>query len=232
MTIIWTHQGDGVENTLQAFANAWSKGITHFETDIQATKDGYLVLSHDRSINRLTGHKLNIQDLTLQELQSHRIYDYTEWTLLADLLASFPDAKISIDMKSNNTLSPLVTTLRNRSNNDNLVIGSFNSKRVRIFRTELPQIHTALTFAEILQLRTIGKLHSHSPKNLLAMIPAKYAGIKVISDQFLQNITELKIPWHVWTVNSAAEMKLLNQLGATGIITDDVDSALYVLGNN
>jgi glycerophosphoryl diester phosphodiesterase len=232
MTIIWTHQGDGVENTLQAFANAWSKGITHFETDIQATKDGYLVLSHDRSINRLTGHKLNIQDLTLQELQSHRIYDYTEWTLLADLLASFPDAKISIDMKSNNTLSPLVTTLRNRSNNDNLVIGSFNSKRVRIFRTELPQIHTALTFAEILQLRTIGKLHSHSPKNLLAMIPAKYAGIKVISDQFLQNITELKIPWHVWTVNSAAEMKLLNQLGATGIITDDVDSALYVLRNN
>jgi glycerophosphoryl diester phosphodiesterase len=232
MTIIWTHQGDGVENTLQAFANAWAKGITHFETDIQATKDGYLVLSHDRSIKRLTGHKLNIQDLTLQELQSHRIYNHTEWTLLADLLASFPDAKISIDMKSSNTLSPLVTTLRNRSNNDNLVIGSFNSKRVRIFRTELPQIHTALTFAEILQLRTIGKLHSHSPKNLLAMIPAKYAGIKVISDQFLQNITELKIPWHVWTVNSAAEMKLLNQLGATGIITDDVDSALYVLRNN
>lgn len=64
------------------------------------------------------------------------------------------------------------------------------------------------------------------------MIPAKYAGIKVISDQFLQKIAELKIPWHVWTVNSAAEMKLLKQLGASGIITDDVDSALYVLGNN
>lgn len=232
MTIIWTHQGDGVENTLQAFANAWSKGITHFETDIQATRDGYLVLSHDRSIKRLTGYKLNIPDLTLQELQSHRINNQIKWTLLADLLASFPDAQISIDMKSSNTLAPLISTLRNRSNNDNLVVGSFNSKRVKIFRSELPQIHTALTFAEVLQLRTIGKLQSHSPKNLLAMIPAKYAGIKVISDQFLQILAELSIPWHVWTVNSAEEMKLLKQLGASGIITDDVDRALYVLANN
>ena len=232
MTIIWTHQGDGIENTLQAFTNAWSKGITHFETDVQATKDGYLVLSHDRSIKRLTGHNLKIPNLTLQELQSHRINNQFEWTLLADLLASYPDARISIDMKSSNTLEPLISTLRNRSNNANLVIGSFRSKRVKIFRTELPQIHTAMTFEETLQLRTFGKLISHSPKNLLAMIPAKYAGIKVISDQFRQIIAELEIPWHVWTVNSISEMKILKQLGATGIITDDVDSALYVLGNN
>ncbi len=232
MTIIWTHQGDGIENTLPAFASAWSKGITHFETDIQATKDGVLVLSHDLSIKRLTGYNLPISELTLDELQRYKIHGEFQWTLLAELLASFPSASISIDMKSKNTLQPLVANLTGRSNLENLVVGSFNQQRIKNFRRELPGITTAMSVDEVLRLKISGELSKHSPKNLFAMIPSRYSGMQVITAKFAASLQELGIPWHVWTVNSLPEMQYLKDLGATGVITDDVELALRALNHS
>lgn len=61
------------------------------------------------------------------------------------------------------------------------------------------------------------------------MIPSRYSGMRVITAKFAANLQELGIPWHVWTVNSLAEMQYLKDLGATGVITDDVELALRAL---
>ena len=64
---IWTHRGNpGAENALSGFQLAWKNGINHFETDLQITKDGILVLSHDPDLLRLTGNSHQIIDLTLE----------------------------------------------------------------------------------------------------------------------------------------------------------------------
>lgn len=71
--ILAAHRGDRAnypENTLAAFRSALALGADMIETDIRMTKDGHLVLIHDRSTLRTTGVDLFVDELTLEELQA------------------------------------------------------------------------------------------------------------------------------------------------------------------
>src|SRR5258708_3617595 len=71
--IVIAHRGSHThvpENTLAAVSAAIRCGVDYVEIDLRTTKDGYLVLSHDRSVDRMTGGKGNIADLTLAEIEN------------------------------------------------------------------------------------------------------------------------------------------------------------------
>ena len=67
------------ENTLPSFALALSLGVTTLETDIAITRDGVLVIAHDRALNPditrgpdgkfLSGHAATIRSMDFAELQ-------------------------------------------------------------------------------------------------------------------------------------------------------------------
>jgi glycerophosphoryl diester phosphodiesterase len=48
------------ENSLAGFAGVLEAGAQHIETDVQFTRDGIAVLSHDPCLTRMTGHDLDI----------------------------------------------------------------------------------------------------------------------------------------------------------------------------
>ena len=48
------------ENSLAGFAGVLAAGAQHIETDVQLTRDGIAVLSHDSSLARVTGHDLEV----------------------------------------------------------------------------------------------------------------------------------------------------------------------------
>ncbi len=60
--------GDLPENTLEAVLAAVDQGADLIEIDIQVTKDGKLVLFHDRSLERITGDKGGVADFDLVDL--------------------------------------------------------------------------------------------------------------------------------------------------------------------
>jgi glycerophosphoryl diester phosphodiesterase len=65
------HRGNRLhapENTRIALISAWVAGADVLELDVQLTKDGHLVVSHDGTIDRVTGEPGRILDLTLPEL--------------------------------------------------------------------------------------------------------------------------------------------------------------------
>ncbi len=71
--ILAAHRGDKFnypENTMSAFYSSLEIGVDMIETDIRRTKDGHLVLIHDRSALRTTGEDKNIDELTLEEVQA------------------------------------------------------------------------------------------------------------------------------------------------------------------
>lgn len=80
---IAAHRGNQLnapENTLLSLLSAYSSGAGVLEFDIQLTKDNQLVISHDGTINRLTGiagPDVFIKDKTLKELR-HSEYDFSE----------------------------------------------------------------------------------------------------------------------------------------------------------
>lgn len=70
---ITAHRGDCEhfpENTLESVKAAVATGADWIEVDIQATRNGVLVLSHDESTGRTGNANMHIADVTLAELQT------------------------------------------------------------------------------------------------------------------------------------------------------------------
>jgi glycerophosphoryl diester phosphodiesterase len=218
--IIWTHRGlPNNENTLEAFRVAYEHGIRYFETDIHATLDGELILSHDVDTKRLISKELHIPSITYDELVRESREEF-KWCRLEELLDEFPDVVISIDIKHPHATEHLIKMLKGREL-DNLVIGSFSNQRVQYFSSIYPDCTTSLTPLEVLKIKLgvgLSKL-KNSPK--YAMVPIRSTGITIVSKKFVERCQLLDIPVFVWTVNSTEEKDYLASIGVSGVITDD-----------
>ncbi|MFW0718202.1 glycerophosphodiester phosphodiesterase family protein [Pedobacter sp. N23S346] len=70
--LVTAHRGDWrntPENSIQALKNCIAMGVDIMELDLKKTKDGYLVIMHDRDIDRTTTGKGDVSDYTLAEIQ-------------------------------------------------------------------------------------------------------------------------------------------------------------------
>ena len=61
------------ENSLEGCIAAYESGATHFEIDIQVTKDQKLAIMHDDTIDATTNGTGRVSDLTAEELKQFRI---------------------------------------------------------------------------------------------------------------------------------------------------------------
>lgn len=74
--LVVSHRADwrnAPENSLQAIQNCIDMGVDMVEIDLKRTKDGHLILMHDKTINRTTTGKGNPEDYTLEELRQFRL---------------------------------------------------------------------------------------------------------------------------------------------------------------
>ena len=217
---VWTHRGfPFTENQIESFQKCYKDGIRHFETDIHATRDGVLILSHDSNILRLTGLNYEISQLDFAQLNelTKNIFQFSK---LEDLINLFPDVEISIDIKHEPALIPLINLIKS-TGFKNLVVGSFNTRRINTFRSEVPNCRTALTSIEILKLAYGIKIDLGKYTNRYAMVPIKFKGIRILTKKFLSRTKLANIPTFIWTVNSLTESIYLAKLEVSGIVTDD-----------
>ncbi len=77
--LIIAHRGDvsnAPENTLPAFQRAYESGADGVELDVRLTRDGQLVVFHDRSLKRIGGMRGLVTNVSLDEIRS---LDVGEW---------------------------------------------------------------------------------------------------------------------------------------------------------
>ena len=70
--VVTAHRGYSAaapENTLPAFQLAIDQGCEWAELDVQMTRDGVVMVTHDTSLRRCTGRNENIYDLTYNEVR-------------------------------------------------------------------------------------------------------------------------------------------------------------------
>ncbi len=71
--LLGAHRGDRKnfpENTMEAFRGAVAVGCDAIETDVRMTKDGHLVLIHDRDVKRTTNGEGFVDEMTLEEIRA------------------------------------------------------------------------------------------------------------------------------------------------------------------
>ena len=76
--VVIAHRGDHTkvpENTIAAFKNAIRSGADYVEVDLRTSKDGYLVVHHDATVDRMTNGNGNVKDLPLEEIRKLKVTD-------------------------------------------------------------------------------------------------------------------------------------------------------------
>ena len=90
------------ENTMAAFKAAMDIGVDQIETDVRITKDGYLVLIHDPTVDRTTNGTGKVRDMTLKELQALDAGDGQKipelWELF-ELVKDHPTITLDLELK-------------------------------------------------------------------------------------------------------------------------------------
>lgn len=105
IVMIAAHRGahlEDPENSMAAFRKAIEMGIDIIELDVRCTKDGVLVLVHDKTVDRTTNGKGAVKDFTFEEIRKLRLKHNgaltTEIVPTLEEALSFTKGKIMIDL--------------------------------------------------------------------------------------------------------------------------------------
>jgi glycerophosphoryl diester phosphodiesterase len=237
--IPFAHRGgarDGLENTLPAFERAVDLGYRYLETDVRATADGVLLAFHDQSLERVTDRSGDIARLPHSEVAKARVGGREPIPLLEEILAAWPQARLNIDVKAESSIAPLIEVLARTGAWDRVCVTSFSSRRLRHVRARMRllsgrEVCTALgpsgvaaVRAHSLAGRLATPLHAAATGAPCAQVPHRVGRAAFVTPSFVAGAHALGLQVHVWTVNDAAAMGHLLDLGVDGIITDEIET--------
>ncbi len=224
-------------NSWAAFEHAVKLGYAYLETDVRATSDGKLVAFHDRTLDRLTDGSGPIGALPYADVAALRIAGSEPIPLIEDLLGAWPDVRFNIDLKDEPGIALLPDVLRRTGSWDRVCVTSFSGSRLRTERGLLdrPVCMTTSPAAIAALCCTVGTAPRAPHMRLLAgrlshwgVGCAQVPG-RVATASFLRRTHALGLDVHVWTINDRAEMIRFLDLGADGVMTDDIVTLRDVL---
>lgn len=219
------HRGGGLEreeNTLQAFDHAVALGYTHAELDVHATRDGVVVIHHDPDLQRICDDPRRIADLDWRDVQQIRTKGGAEIPRLQDLLEAHPALFVTIEAKSDAVVEPLCALIEQMGVLGRISIGAFSPARTRAARARLGAgLLWSPAHAQVARLWARGWGVPLGLEHFgVLQVPANWNGIPIVTARFLRAAHASGRSVQVWTVNDAAEMHRLRDLGVDGIMTD------------
>ena len=235
--IPFAHRGGaagGLENTLAAFSRAVELGYRYLETDVHATADGVLLAFHDRTLDRVTDLVGRVAELPWTVVRRARIGGREPIPLLEDLLAAWPDVRVNVDVKHPSAVEPLVRAIRRTGAADRVCVASFSERRLAAVRRELgPGLCTSLGPRGVALLRAAAAHRLAAalarPGVPCAQVPDRLGPVRVVTPGLVRLAHARGQRVHVWTVDAAADMHRLLDLGVDGIMTDRIDVLRDVL---
>ena len=208
MTWVIAHRGasaDERENTIPAFERAIALGADYVEIDVQASKDGALVVFHDLDLDRLTPLRGPLRRRTLAELREHGIptlddvLDVTRGRIgvMAELRSAYLFRR-----------HDLVGRTVARLGDDDLLL-SFSRR----------------TLQEALRLRPTLRVLQHVGYGVSVGSASRYAWAVGFHDprvttRGIARARCLGLETTVYTVNDARRMRALAAMGVSGIFSD------------
>jgi len=207
VTLVIAHRGasaDERENTLPAFERAIELGADYLEFDVQASRDGALVVFHDLVLDRLTPLHGSLHARSLAELREHAIPTLEEvLELAAGRIGVMAELKRPWLYRRHDIVARTVRLL-----DDDAVVLSFSRRAILETRRLRPK------------LRTMQHVSVGVPIFRAAGAWAAGFDDDRVTPRGLAKAQRMGLETAVYTVNEAARMLELQQLGVTGIFTD------------
>ena len=220
----------GLENTLKAFETAVGLGYRYLETDVQVTRDGELIAFHDSSLDRVTDQVGRLGDLEYAAVATARVGGREPIPRMVDLLEAFPQARFNIDLKSTDSIEPLVELIARTGAQQRVCIGSFAERVLRAFRSRMRarssvEVATSCGIAAAAAMAVL-PANRHLPglvrdTGSAFQVPHRHRGkLLVVDARFVEAAHASGRHVHVWTIDEPQEIEQLLDLGVDGVFTD------------
>ncbi len=217
------------ENTWEGAARSVALGHRYLETDARTTRDGVVVAFHDRTVTRLAGVPGEIAAMTWDQVRSMRLHGGGRVARLADLLATWPEVRWTVDVKDPATLPALVDVLTTTGATRRVCLAGTRDRWLTAARAGLGDgVSTALGWESIAALVAGGpfRLPPHTPRFVhLPWWLVRHAGVRGV----VQRAHDAGLRTVVWGVDDAATMHHLLDRGVDGLISDRADTLREVL---
>jgi glycerophosphoryl diester phosphodiesterase len=225
--LAFAHRGGAAhqpENSWPAFEYATSLGYAYLETDARTTSDGALLAFHDATLDRATDRTGTVSRMTYRQISAARIGGTEPIPLLEDLLGTFSEQRFAIDLKDSGNVAPLNGILRRTGAWNRVCITSLSGQRLLAAQRSLDRpVCLAVTPTAFVAVRYAG----HPGKALatrLARSGAQCAQVPALiaTREFIRRAHLLGLAVHVWTLNTREKIVRALDLGADGVMTDNV----------
>lgn len=140
------------ENTLSSFYLGLLQGANGIETDVQRTKDGTLVLFHDKTLERVTNSFGKISDYTLDEIKQIKVMGnstsgfYDRITTFREFLEKFAhyEIKFAIELKTDHIEADVIKMMKEFKIQNKSTVTSFQLEHLKICKEVEPDIRVGL----------------------------------------------------------------------------------------
>ena len=154
--LVIAHRGankEALENSWSAFEKAIEAGSARIELDIFLTKDGHYAIHHDRSLHRLTGSHIFINEVNRGDLEKITLKNGEKIPFLDEVLEKIlPRVEINIEVKEKTRESgeALAAYLKKVKNLDRIIVSSFHEPPLKFFSDEMRGVHLACLWGDVL----------------------------------------------------------------------------------
>lgn len=237
MVEIVGHRGasyEAPENTLAAIRLAWEQQADAVEFDVWLSRDGQIVLIHDKDTGRTGGLKKGVVEQTAEEL---RQLDVGTWKaprfageripLLSEALTTIPAGKrVFIEIKCGPEIVPelkRVLTAAGRPAAETALI-SFQAPVIAACKQALPQ-YKAYWIVGLKRDKETGAW-PHTAESLIRTAKELRAdgldlqAVELIDRPFGEAVRGAGLELYVWTVNDVPLARAMLAAGVQGITTD------------
>ena len=231
--VVMAHRGASAvapENTLAAYAKAVEMGADYAELDVRQTKDGAIVLMHDKTVHRTTGVKGFVWDLTLEDLKQLEAGSWFGEEFRGEPIPTLEEVirlvkgrmKLNIEVKISENepgIAQRVVDIIHAANfSRDCMITSFDMETVKRVKYIAPDLKTGLIFDE-----------EYTPDVFRGNWEILSSNYELVDAEFMRLARNSGKKTYVWTVNEKEEMCRLIGLGVDGIITDKPDLLRSIL---
>jgi len=224
-----------------AFDHGLSLGADGLEFDVHLSRDGVVVVHHDRTLERTTNGHGPLAALTADELSRLDAGAHVPAfagaaggvPTLKEVLRRYRSARMIIELKLNEPVlaHKTIDEVRAADAVERVTLGSFGTRVLRAARAYEPRIATGSSREEtrLFLYRSWCRWPVRRPAYQEFQVPELAGSTRVVSPRFVRYAHEANCPVKVWTVDEEGDMRRLLSWGVDGIISDRPDVAVRVV---
>ncbi len=211
------------ENTLRSFRKAVSLDVDLIEFDIRRTKDNYLVVIHDETVDRTTNSKGYVKDYTLKDIKKldagkgEKIMTFQE---VIDFLKN-ENPLMTIEIKEPDTLQEVLSVIKRNNLENKVILVSFWHESMKRAKEIEPKIKT-------------GAIIKARPMDTISLVRACNADILCmnyvyVDSRLVHDCHKNNIELNPWTIDKIPDMKRIIELGADNVTSNRPDILISLI---